>query len=121
MFLSTIIDYFNDTREKTQDFQEGLETQCIVCFMEREKVEKLNGNEKNAFAKHINYYHNAFNYVYYLMYLQTSSYKDSIIEKVIWKLHLKKDFTYLPKNACFKQFEEICWKKLNQRKKKEEN
>ena len=121
MFLSTIIDYFNDTREKTQDFQEGLETQCIVCFMEREKVEKLNGNEKNAFAKHINYYHSAFNYVYYLMYLQTSSYKDSIIEKVIWKLHLKKDFTYLPKNACFKQFEEIFWKKLNQRKKKEEN
>ena len=121
MFLSTIIDYFNDTRENSENFKEGLETKCIVCGMEREKIEKIYSNNKNAYDNHINFYHNAFNYIYYLMYLQSSSSssKDSIIEKSIWDLHLKKDLSYLPKNACFKQNENNCWKILNQRKNEE--
>ena len=120
MFLSTIIDYFNDTRENTENFKEGLETQCSVCGMEREKIEKLYSNDKNAFDNHINIYHNVFNYVYYLMYLQSSSLKDEIIESTIWNLHLTKNLSYLPKNVCFKQFEKRCWEKLNQRKNEEE-
>ena len=121
MFLSTIIDYFNETRENTEDFQRGLETKCIVCGMEREKIEKLYSHDKNAFDNHINIYHNAFNYIYYLMYLQSSAKKDPIIEKNIWDIHLKKDLSYLPKKVCFKQNEDRSWKKLNQRKKEEEN
>ena len=121
MFLSTIIDYFNETRENTEDFQRGLETKCIVCGLEREKIEKLYSHDKNAFDNHINIYHNAFNYIYYLMYLQSSAKKDPIIEKNIWDIHLKKDLSYLPKKVCFKQNEDRIWKKLNQRKKEEEN
>ena len=121
MFLSTIIDYFNETRENTEDFQRGLETKCIVCGMEREKIEKLYSHDKNAFDNHTNIYHNAFNYIYYLMYLQSSAKKDPIIEKSIWDIHLKKDLSYLPKKVCFKQNEDRSWKKLNQRKKEEEN
>ena len=120
MFLSTIIDYFNETRENTEDFKEGLETQCTVCGMEREKIEKIYSNDKNAFDKHINCYHNAFNYIYYLMYLQSTSSHDSIIENTIWNLHLKKNLSYLPKNVCFKQSEKKCWKKLNQKKNTED-
>lgn len=121
MFLSTIIDYFNETRENTEDFQKGLETKCIVCGMEREKIEKIYSHDKNAFDNHVNYYHNAFNYVYYLMFLQSSAQKDPIIEKNIWDIHLKKDLSYLPKNECFKENEEESWRKLNQRKNEEEN
>jgi hypothetical protein len=121
MFLSTIIDYFNETRENTEDFQRGLETKCIVCGLEREKIEKLYSHDKNAFDNHINIYHNAFNYIYYLMYLQSSAKKDPIIEKNIWDIHLKKDLSYLPKKVCFKQNEDRSWRKLNQRKKEEEN
>ena len=120
MFLSTIIDYFNETRENSENFKEGLETQCTVCCMEREKIEKIYSNDKNAFDNHINYYHNAFNYIYYLMYLQLCSSRDGIIENTIWNLYLKKDLSYLPKNICFKQFEKKSWKKLNKRKNKEE-
>ena len=120
MFLSTIIDYFNDTRENSENFKEGLETHCTVCNMDREKIEKIYSNDKNAFDKHINYHHHSFNYVYYLMYLQSCYKRDPIIENSIWYLHLKKDFTYLPKNICFKQFEKKCWKKLNQRKNEDE-
>ena len=120
MFLSTIIDYFNETRENTEEFNEGLETQCIVCGLEREKIEKIYSNDKNAFDKHINYYHNAFNYIYYLMFLQSSNSRDPIIESSIWKLHLSKNLSYLPKDICFKQFEKKCWKKLNQKKNKED-
>jgi len=120
MFLSTIIDYFNETRENTEDFQRGLETKCIVCGLEREKIEKIYSHDKNAFDTHTNIYHNAFNYIYYLMFLQSSAKKDPIIEKNIWDIHLKKDLSYLPKKVCFKQNEDRSWKKLNQRKNEEE-
>ena len=66
MFLSIIIDYFNKTREKFEHFEDNLETQCIVFCIEKEKIEKINTNDKNAFDKHIQYYHNVFNYIYYL-------------------------------------------------------
>ena len=67
MFLSIIIDYFNKTREKFEHFEDNLETQCIVFCIEKEKIEKINTNDKNAFDKHIQYYHNVFNYIYYLL------------------------------------------------------
>ena len=58
MFLSVIIDYFNSTREKSGNFQETMETECIVCGNEREKIEKNNPNDKMAFDKHITFCHN---------------------------------------------------------------
>ncbi len=114
MFLSIIIDYFNETRESNEAFENSLETQCIVCGIDREKIEKVNTNDKNAFDKHITYYHNVFNYIYYLMYLQSSYSRDVIIDDSVWNLHLVKNLSYLPKNICFKQLEKRCWKKINQ-------
>ena len=115
MFLSIIIDYFNETRENSENFESNLESQCIVCGIDREKIEKINSNDKNAFEKHITYNHNVFNYIYYLMYLQSSSNKDEIIDNSVWNLHLVKNLSYLPKNICFKQLEKRCWKKLNKK------
>ena len=121
MFLSIIIDYFNETRENSETIESNLESQCIVCGIDREKIEKINSNDKNAFEKHITYNHNVFNYIYYLMYLQSSSNKDVIIDNSVWDLHLVKNLSYLPKNICFKQLEKKCWKKkLNQNKNEEE-
>ena len=117
LFLSTIIDYFNETRENDENFKEGLETNCSVCGMEREDIEKIHNNNKNSFEKHTIYFHNAFNYIYYLMYLQSTSFKDAVIEYGVWNLHLDKNLSYLPKNICFKQFEKKCWKKLDAKKK----
>jgi hypothetical protein len=117
LFLSTIIDYYNETRESTENFENGLETTCTVCGMEREEIEKIYSNNKNAFEKHITYFHNAFNYIYYLMYLQSSSFKDSVVERGVWNLHLNKKLSYLPKNTCFKIYEKKCWKKLDEKKK----
>ena len=105
MFLSIIIDYFNETRENSEDFVNELETTCIVCGYDREKIEKINTNDKNAFDKHITYNHNVFNYIYYLMYLQSSSMRDVIIDESVWSLHLVKNLSYLPKNTCFKELE----------------
>ena len=116
MFLSIIIDYFNETRENNETFEDTLETQCIVCGFEREKIEKINTNDKDAFDNHIKYNHNVFNYIYYLMYLQSSYAKDVIIDNSVWDLHLVKDLSYLPKKQCFKQSEKRCWHKLNKSK-----
>ena len=121
MFLSTIIDYFNETRENSETFEDTLETKCIVCGIDREKIEKITNNDKNAFDKHITYYHNIFNYIYYLMYLQSLSLRDVIIDNSVWELHLAKNLSYLPKNNWFKQLEKKCWKKFNQNKTEEEN
>ena len=120
MFLSTIIDYFNETRENTEEFNKSLETQCIVCGLEREKIEKIYSNDKNAFDMHTNYHHNVFNYIYYLMFLDSSYSRDPIIETFIWEMHTKKDWLFLPKNVCFKMFEKDCWKKLNLKNKYED-
>lgn len=116
MFLSIIIDYFNETRENTENFEENLETQCIVCGMDRETIEKINPNDKDSFDKHIKYYHNVFNYIYYLMYLQSSSSRDVLIDNNVWNLHLIKNLSYLPKNTCFKKLEKELLEKIKSKK-----
>ena len=47
MFLSTIIDYFNETREKTQDFQEGLEAQCKNVKIQQDINSYIENEENN--------------------------------------------------------------------------
>ena len=112
MFLSVIIDYFNETRENSQNFVEAMETQCLVCGIAREKIEKINPNDKHSFNKHISYSHNVFNYIYYLMYLQILSDRDVIIDDGVWNLHLIKNLSYLPKNEFFKNLEKQRWEAL---------
>ena len=110
IFFSIIIDYFNKTREKTEKFNEELEKQCIVCGMHRERIEEIYVDNRNPFDSHVYTHHNAFSYIYYLMYLQSSSYRDEIVDNTIWNLHLKKDLSYIPKNKCFKQLGRRCLK-----------
>ena len=51
------------------------------------------------------------------MYIQSSSFRDAVIENGVWSLHLNKNLSYLPKNSCFKQYEKKCWKILDKKKK----
>ena len=120
MFLSVIIDYFNETRENSETFNETMETECIVCGIDREKIEKINPNDKIAFDKHITNCHNVFNYLYYLMYLQSIDDKDVIIDEGVWNLHLDKNLSYLPKNEFFKNLEKKRWEKYNLKNKDED-
>ena len=85
-------------------FKEELE-RIIGGTPELEELEKIYSNSKNAFELHINYAHSLVDYLSYLVYLQTLSFKDPIIEERIWKLHLSNNLNYLPKNVCFKQKE----------------
>ena len=97
-----------------------METECIICGISREKIEKINPNDKMAFDKHITNCHNVFNYLYYLMYLQSIADKDVIIDEGVWNLHLDKNLSYLPKNEFFKNLERKRWEKYNLRKKDED-
>ena len=121
MFLSVIIDYFNETREKSQNFNDEMESKCLVCGIDREIIEKTNPNDKSAFERHITNSHNVFNYIYYLMYLQSIDDKDIIIDDGVWNLHLKKNLSYLPKNEFFKNLERKRWKRYNLQNKEKEN
>ena len=114
MFLSMIIDYFTTTKENKEDFQKLAESQCLICRLEREDLEKLYSNLKNAFDLHVNHYHSLIDYISYLVFLQALKKKDPIIDEGVWKLHLSNIFKYLPKGTCFKKIE-------NNRKKYEES
>ena len=46
VFLSVIIDYFNETRENSGNFNEAMDTECLVCGINREKIEKIIKNER---------------------------------------------------------------------------
>ena len=105
VFFMIIIDYFSQSKEKTEEFTELSETKCLICELEREDLEKIYSNSKSAFELHINHAHSLIDYISYLVYLQTLSFKDPIIESRIWKLHLSNNLNYLPKGVCFKQKE----------------
>ena len=101
IFTSIIIDYFMNTRSYREDFSKKSKTMCLICEIEREKLEKIHYNIKDAFKKHTYYCHNIRNYINYLIYVQSLSYRDPIIEEGIWNYHLEDKTYYLPKNICF--------------------
>jgi inositol 1,4,5-triphosphate receptor type 2 len=105
IFFMIIIDYFSQSKEKTEEFTELSESKCLVCEIEREDLEKIYSNSKDAFEMHINHSHGLIDYISYLVYLQTLNYKDPIIEERIWNLHLSNNLNYLPKKNCFKKKE----------------
>ena len=70
MFLSIIIDYFNNTRENKENFEKQSNSECLICGLEREFLEKIYMNGKYAFEKHVFYVHNIKNYINYLIYIQ---------------------------------------------------
>ena len=105
IFFTIIIDYFSQSKEKTEEFTELSEIECLICGLEREDLEKIYSNSKSSFELHINHAHNLIDYISYLVYLQRLSFKDPIIEERIWKLHLSNNLSYLPKEVCFKQKE----------------
>ena len=101
MFLSIINNYFSSQREDQEKFAEIVETQCIICGIEREALEKMYSNHKAAFEIHTNHDHNITDYICYLNYLQILTNRD-IVEDNVWKLHLGNNYFFLPKNTCFK-------------------
>ena len=112
MFLSMIIDYFTTTKENKEEFQKLSNSQCLICKIEREDLERLYSNLKNAFELHVNHFHSLIDYIAYLVYLQSSDLKDPIIDERVWKLHLSNNFKYLPKNTCFKKVEKRIEKNM---------
>ena len=111
IFLSMIINYFTTTKENIEEFQSTSESQCLICDIEREDLEKIYSNLKNAFDLHVNHFHCIVDYIAYLIYLQGSNVKDPIIDEQVWKLHLSNNFKYLPKGTCFKKIEKEIWEK----------
>ena len=120
IFTSIIIDYFMETRKNIEDFSKKSNTECLICGLKRELLEKLYSNVKDSFNKHTVYCHHIKNYINYLFYVQSLYYRDPIIEDVIWSYHLENNNIYLPKDTCFQLEERRIEKKINSRKNKEE-
>ena len=78
-----------NTRSYREDFSKKSKKMCLICEIEREKLEKIHYNIKDAFKKHTYYCHNIRNYINYLIYVQSLSYRDPIIEEGIWNYHLE--------------------------------
>ena len=82
-------------------FTKKSKTECLICRLEREKLEKIYLNAKDAFKKHTYHCHNIRNYINYLFYVQSLSYRDPIIEEGVWNYHLDNKNSYLPDKTCF--------------------
>ena len=120
IFISIIIDYFMDTRNNREDFNKKSKTECLICGLKREKIEKIYINIKDGFNKHIVYCHHIKNYINYLFYVQSLSYRDPIIEEGIWNYHLDNNNIYLPKKTCFQMEEKKILDNINENKDNEE-
>ena len=101
MFTSIIFDYFMNTRKNKESFAKKSKTECLICGLEREKLEKIYLNAKDAFKKHTYHCHNIRNYINYLFYIQSLFYRDPIIEENVWNYHLDNQNRYLPDKTCF--------------------
>ena len=120
IFTSIIIDYFMDNRKNREDFIKKSKTECLICGLKREKLEKIYSNIKDGFNKHRVYCHHIMNYINYLFYVQSLSYKDPIIEEGIWRYHLDNNNIYLPIKTCFQRKEMKIQNIINAEKSKEE-
>ena len=122
IFTSIIIDYFMTTRSYRNTFSKKSKSMCLICEIEREQLEKIYFNLKDAFKKHTYYCHHIRNYINYLIYVQCLSYRDPIIEEGIWNYHLEGKTSYLPKNTCFNLNEKNILEKIkNKNKEKSSN
>ena len=101
MFTSIIFDYFMNTRKNKESYTKKSKTECLICGLKRENLEKIYLNAKDAFQKHTYHCHNIRNYINYLFYIQSLSYRDPIIEENVWNYHLENQNSYLPDKTCF--------------------
>ena len=118
--ISVVLDYFFDALNNGKDFTKKSNTECLVCGLEREKLEKIYSNIKNGFNIHRIYCHHIMNYINYLFYVQSLSYRDPIIEEGIWKYHLNNNNIYLPIKTCFQMKEEKILEIMNAKKEDDE-
>ena len=115
MFTSIIFDYFMDTRKKKESYTKKSKTECLICGLGREELEKIYMNAKSAFQKHTYHCHNIRNYINYLFYLQSLNYRDPIIEENVWNYHLDNKNSYLPDQTCFQKKERKVLKTLKKK------
>ena len=109
-----------DTRKNREEFDNLSKTECLICGLKREKIEKIYSNIKDGFNKHRVYCHHIMNYINYLFYVQSLSYRDPIIEEGIWKYHLENNNIYLPIKTCFQRKEKKIQNLINEEKDNEE-
>ena len=115
IFTSIIIDYFMETRKNREEFNKKTKTKCLVCGLKRENIEKIYLNIKDGFNKHRVYCHHIMNYINYLFYVQSLSYRDPIIEQGIWNYHLENNNIFLPIKSCFQMKEKKILDAINEK------
>ena len=120
IFTSVIVDYFMENRKNREEFIKRSNTKCLICNLEREKLEKIYSNIKDGFNKHRVYCHHIMNYINYLFYVQSLLYRDPIIEEGIWKNHLDNNNIYLPRKTCFQMKERKILNIINEDNNNEE-
>ena len=121
ILTSIIIDYFMNTRKNREDFEKKSETECLICGIEREELEKIYQNAKDAFKKHTYHCHQIRNYINYLFYIQALEERDPIIEDGVWNYHLENNNAFLPKNVCFQLKERKMLEALKSKNIKDED
>jgi hypothetical protein len=96
-----IIDTFAQLRDKKNAIEKDMKTKCLICNLDRNKFDSTSG-----FRKHITEDHNVWQYVYFIVYLQS---KDDTeyngIESYCSAMIVAQEVSWIPQNHCLRNSE----------------
>ena len=89
-----IIDKFGQMREASENMEEELKSNCIICGEKGDNIERKTGE---TFEYHKEYMHNLWNYILFIGYLRCKPKEDyNGIDTCVNKLFKKEDLGWLP-------------------------
>ncbi|XP_019854531.1 PREDICTED: inositol 1,4,5-trisphosphate receptor type 3-like isoform X2 [Amphimedon queenslandica] len=78
--IAILVDSFSDMRQENDEVENDNKTKCLICNIEKDKFERQN----KSFQKHHDEDHNVWNYIHYILYLDSLHANDyNAIEKYV--------------------------------------
>ena len=97
LIFGIIIDAFADMRDSRNAIESEVKERCFICGMNRFEFETKN----KSWFDHIQKEHNAFSYLYFILYVQAKPGNECTgVEKYVKSLVLREDPTFFPVGRC---------------------
>jgi inositol 1,4,5-triphosphate receptor type 1 len=97
LIFGIIIDAFADMRDYQNQLEIDVKERCFICGLNRIEFETKN----KSWIEHIQREHNAFAYLYFILYVQDKPGNEcNGVEKYVKALILKEDPIFFPVGKC---------------------
>ena len=97
LILGIIIDAFANIRDEKNSIENEIRGRCFICGLERFEFE----NRKKSWRDHIEKEHNAYAYLYFILYVHSKPFNQCTgIEKHVKGLTMREDPSLFPMGQC---------------------